>query len=191
MRFIKTCLALVAAALTSTLASAGTLQSLFYFQDDLSEPVGMGTMNFDGELGGDAIYAATSFTNLTFDFVFHPFFTELGLFTEADLVNDLSDVSIYVIGETFQFTGAPSGVYNASAEFINGEGDYLAFSPSFVPQFAYVVFIDEVPTSQEDEPDITGVYGAISAIPEPATAATLIGATALGASLLRRRRNVA
>jgi hypothetical protein len=146
-------------------------------------------MTFDGELSGDGLYAATSFTNLTFDFAFHPFFSELGTFDEADLVTDLSTFSIYVIGGTFQFSGPASGAANGSAEFINGEGDFLAFSPAGYEKFAYIVFIDDVPSSEMDEPNIFGVYGAITApIPEPASAAALLGATALGACLLRRRR---
>lgn len=190
MRILTSPLAfgLISAALLAPAASAAQYESFLYFGFTPGEPVGIGTLSFTGEAPGDGVYSAASLSDLQLSFQFHPFFTELGSFDQDDLVNALDSVSIQLIGTTFQFTGPGTGDFDASAEFFNDTDDFLVFSPSGVPQYLFAVFIDGIPTSESAPPDILGVYGAITAVPEPSSAALLAGLGTLGLAGLRRRR---
>ncbi|QYM78146.1 PEP-CTERM sorting domain-containing protein [Horticoccus luteus] len=148
---------------------------------DTNSIVGVGTMTYIGAPLGDGSYDFTSFDGLTLSFSFNGGVN----FTEADMTTNASAVGlqIVIIGSTFQFAAAPNGISQGSAEFIHGTSDFFAVSPTGYPFYAYYV---GAPTS----PIYSGVYGAVNAspIPEPSSYAALLGAVALGAVVVRRRR---
>ena len=189
MRALRTFLSLFALTCLARLASATppltTFTTKFYADvEGVQTQVGSGTLSIAGSYPTDGIYDYDPFND------FHLTLTFDGghVFTEDNFHFDPAPSQLVITGTEFQFTGGANDEMGGSVDFLNGQSDYISFSNWDDPDgYTYLLAAD-----YSDPDNYTPVFeGRYGPIPEPATYATIAGATLLAYALLRRRRLVA
>ncbi|CAM3097850.1 PEP-CTERM sorting domain-containing protein [Rariglobus hedericola] len=189
MRTLRTSLALLALTCLATFASAvvplTTFTTVFYADvEGVQTQVGTGILSVAGSYPADGIYDYDPFTN------FHMTLTFDGghVFTEDNFWFSPEYSRLVITGTEFQFTGGPDGEMGGSIDFKNQDNDYISFSNADDPSgYTYLLVINyNGPNPEEHTALFAGPYGPLS-IPEPASAALLMGTASLAALVFRRR----
>lgn len=191
MRTLRTSLAFIALTCLATFASAGplaTFTTIFYADvEGVQTQVGTGVLSLPGSYPTDGIYDYDPFDN------FHLTLTFDGghVFTEEHFHYNPHDSQLVITGTEFQFTGGANGELGGSIDFRNAEYDYLSFSNWDDPDGYTYLLVSDYYDPDGYTPVFAGPYGPLAAIPEPASAALLMGTAALTAFVFRRRRSAA
>ena len=111
-------------------------------------------------------------------------------FTQADLTSntETNNLSVIIYSGYFAFAGPPTGYSGGSADFLNGQNGFVAFSPE---NFAYLGEYNYAYYENTTGPSLNGVmagqYAPQTATPEPSTIA-LAGLGMAGLIAARRRK---